>query len=354
MTTKFIECTLGVKYREVGEDGTVSGGPMYYLHKGLAARGMPIFGRCLGVFYAASIVIGCLGIGNMFQANQAVAQLQVVFGGETGPLAGRNWMVGLAMAVVVGAVIIGGIRGIARIADKIVPFMMLIYIAGALFVIGANITKIPDAFLLIFQNAFSPEGMAGGMVGVMIIGFQRAVFSNEAGLGSSSIAHAAVQTKDPLTEGFVALLEPFIDTVIVCTLTALVLILALDVDTITGGGLAGIELTTHAFEQEIPGSTLILSVIAFLFAFSTMIAWAYYGQRGWIYLFGRKASILQIFNLVFCVFILIGATTQLSAVLDFADAIIYVMALPNVLGLFIMAPEVKQDLKAYWERVNSS
>lgn len=354
MTTKFVECTLGVKYREIGPDGTVAGGPMFYLHKGLANRGFPGIGRALGVFFAVSIVIGCLGIGNMFQSNQAAVQLFTLTGGEDGPLAGLNWLLGAAMAILVGLVIIGGLRSIARITEKLVPFMILLYVAGALYVLIVHITEIPAAISLIVNGAFSPEGVTGGMVGVMIIGFQRAVFSNEAGLGSASIAHSAVQTDEPLTEGFVALIEPFIDTVVVCTLTALVLILALPVETITGQGMVGIELTSTAFEQEISGSSSILSLIAFMFAFSTMIAWAYYGQRGWIYLFGRGSWTLQIFNVIFCAFIIIGATIQLSAVLDFADALIYVMALPNILGLYIMAPEIKRDLEAYWARRDSS
>ena len=354
MTTKFVECTLGVKYREIAPDGTVSGGPMYYLQKGLSLRGRPLVGRALGIFFAISIVIGCLGIGNMFQSNQAAMQLFTLTGGDTGVLAGRNWLVGLVMAGLVGLVIIGGMKSIARVADKLVPLMILLYIAGALFVILANIAALPSAILLIVTTAFTPQGVAGGAVGVMIIGFQRAVFSNEAGLGSAPIAHSAVQTDEPLTEGFVALLEPFVDTIVVCTLTALVLVLVLPVATITGGGLAGIELTSLAFEQQIPGSASALSLIAFMFAFSTMIAWAYYGQRGWIYLFGRGTARLQVFNAIFCLFIIIGATIELRAVLDFADALIYVMALPNILGLYIMAPEIRRDLDAYWARLRGS
>lgn len=350
MTTKFVECTLGVKYREIDENGAVSGGPMYYLHKGLSHRGHPALGRALGVFFAASIVIGCLGIGNMFQSNQAAKQIFTIAGGENGSLAGLNWLVGLGMAVLVGLVIIGGIRSIAKISDKLVPFMLGAYVLGALYIIITNISRLPDAVMLIVTTAFAPESVAGGMIGVMILGFQRAVFSNEAGLGSASIAHSAVKTDEPLTEGFVALLEPFLDTVVVCTLTALVLVLALPVSTITGGGMAGIELTSMAFETQIGGSSFALSIIAFMFAFSTMIAWAYYGQRGWIYLFGRRPGVLHIFNVVFCLFVVIGATIKLDAVLDFADALIYLMALPNILGLYIMAPEIKRDLATYLAR----
>ena len=349
MTTKFVECTLGVKYRTVNPDGTVSGGPMYYLRDGLAARGMAGFGKFLGLFFAASIVIGCLGIGNMFQSNQAYVQLLEVTGGQTeSPLAGFGWAVGLAMAILVALIIIGGIKSIARITAKLVPFMIILYIIGALIVITMNAAQLPRAIAEIMTGAFSMQGAAGGMLGVMIIGFQRAVFSNEAGLGSAAIAHSAVRTDSPLTEGFVALLEPFIDTVVVCTLTGLVLVTCFDTGTIMNGDVKGIELTSAAFESKLSWSPVPLSIAAFLFAFSTMLAWAYYGTKGWTYIFGEGKGKELTFSLIFCLFIVIGASVQLSAILDFADALIFVMAIPNLIGLYILAPEVKRDLKAYW------
>jgi len=349
MTTKFVECTLGVKYRTVNPDGTVSGGPMYYLRDGLAARGMAGFGKFLGLFFAASIVIGCLGIGNMFQSNQAYVQLLEVTGGQTeSPLAGFGWAVGLAMAILVALIIIGGIKSIARITAKLVPFMIILYIIGALIVITMNAARLPSAIAEIMTGAFSMQGAAGGMLGVMIIGFQRAVFSNEAGLGSAAIAHSAVRTDSPLTEGFVALLEPFIDTVVVCTLTGLVLVTCFDTGTIMNGDVKGIELTSAAFESKLSWSPVPLSIAAFLFAFSTMLAWAYYGTKGWTYIFGEGKGKELTFSLIFCLFIVIGASVQLSAILDFADALIFVMAIPNLIGLYILAPEVKRDLKAYW------
>ena len=349
MTTKFVECTLGVKYRTVNPDGTVSGGPMYYLRDGLAARGMAGFGKFLGLFFAASIVIGCLGIGNMFQSNQAYVQLLEVTGGQTeSPLAGFGWAVGLAMAILVALIIIGGIKSIARITAKLVPFMIILYIIGALIVITMNAAQLPSAIAEIMTGAFSMQGAAGGMLGVMIIGFQRAVFSNEAGLGSAAIAHSAVRTDSPLTEGFVALLEPFIDTVVVCTLTGLVLVTCFDTGTIMNGDVKGIELTSAAFESKLSWSPVPLSIAAFLFAFSTMLAWAYYGTKGWTYIFGEGKGKELTFSLIFCLFIVIGASVQLSAILDFADALIFVMAIPNLIGLYILAPEVKRDLKAYW------
>jgi len=349
MTTKFVECTLGVKYRTLNPDGTVSGGPMYYLRDGLAAKGMAKFGKFLGLFFAASIVIGCLGIGNMFQSNQAYVQLLEVTGGQThSPLAGYGWAVGLAMAVLVALIIIGGIKSIARITAKLVPFMIILYIIGALMVIAMNAAQLPSAIAAIMTGAFSMQGAAGGMLGVMIIGFQRAVFSNEAGLGSAAIAHSAVKTDSPLTEGFVALLEPFIDTVVVCTLTGLVLVTCFDTETIMNGSVKGIELTSAAFESKISWSPVPLSIAAFLFAFSTMLAWAYYGTKGWTYIFGEGKGKELTFSLIFCLFIIIGASVQLSAILDFADALIFVMAIPNLIGLYILAPEVKRDMKAYW------
>ena len=349
MTTKFVECTLGVKYRTVNPDGTVSGGPMYYLRDGLAARSMAGFGKFLGLFFAASIVIGCLGIGNMFQSNQAYVQLLEVTGGQTeSPLAGFGWAVGLVMAILVALIIIGGIKSIARITAKLVPFMIILYIIGALIVITMNAAQLPRAIAEIMTGAFSMQGAAGGMLGVMIIGFQRAVFSNEAGLGSAAIAHSAVRTKSPLTEGFVALLEPFIDTVVVCTLTGLVLVTCFDTGTIMNGDVKGIELTSAAFESKLSWSPVPLSITAFLFAFSTMLAWAYYGTKGWTYIFGEGKGKELTFSLIFCLFIVIGASVQLSAILDFADALIFVMAIPNLIGLYILAPEVKRDLKAYW------
>ena len=349
MTTKFVECTLGVKYRTVNPDGTVSGGPMYYLRDGLAARGMAGFGKFLGLFFAASIVIGCLGIGNMFQSNQAYVQLLEVTGGQTeSPLAGFGWAVGLAMAILVALIIIGGIKSIARITAKLVPFMIILYIIGALIVITMNAAQLPRAIAEIMTGAFSMQGAAGGMLGVMIIGFQRAVFSNEAGLGSAAIAHSAVRTDSPLTEGFVALLEPFIDTVVICTLTGLVLVTCFDTGTIMNGDVKGIELTSAAFESKLSWSPVPLSIAAFLFAFSTMLAWAYYGTKGWTYIFGEGKGKELTFSLIFCLFIVIGASVQLSAILDFADALIFVMAIPNLIGLYILAPEVKRDLKAYW------
>jgi len=354
MATKFVECTLGVKYRQINADGSASGGPMYYLRDGLKKRGLGGLGKFLGIFYACSIVIGCLGIGNMFQSNQAFVQMVQVTGGETSLLQGYGWLVGLVMATVVGAIIIGGIKSIAGITSKLVPFMVLIYVVGALVVILLNASELPRAIVAIVSGAFTMQGVAGGTIGIMILGFQRAAFSNEAGIGSAAIAHSAVQTDKPLTEGFVALLEPFIDTVVICTLTGLVLVTAFDTEAFMGGGLVGIELTSAAFASEISWSPLPLSIVALLFAFSTMLAWAYYGTKGWTYIFGEGRKKELLFGLIFCVFIVIGASVQLSAILDFADALIFVMAIPNLIGLYLLAPEIRQDLKQYWDDLDEA
>ncbi|MEM7640797.1 MAG: alanine/glycine:cation symporter family protein [Pseudomonadota bacterium] len=353
MTTKFVECTLGVKYRKVNADGTVSGGPMYYLSAGLAGRGWPGLGKFLGVFYAISIIIGCLGIGNMFQSNQAYVQLLEVTGGETGPLQGFGWLVGMGLALLVALIILGGIKSIARVTSRLVPFMVVIYVIGALAVIALNAANLPAAIASIFTGAFSPSGAAGGVLGIMIIGFQRAAFSNEAGIGSAAIAHSAVTTDKPISEGFVGLLEPFIDTVVICTLTGLVIITSFPPETFMSDNLQGIELTSAAFESQISWSPVPLSIAAVLFAFSTMLAWAYYGTKAWTYVFGEGRRKEFVFSMIFCVFIVIGAAVKLEAILDFADALIFVMAIPNLIGLYILAPEIKRDLKAYFEEVDA-
>ncbi|MDA0339301.1 MAG: alanine/glycine:cation symporter family protein [Proteobacteria bacterium] len=347
MATKFAECTLGVKYRRINEDGTVSGGPMYYLAQGLAERGLPGLGKALGLFFAASIVIGCLGIGNMFQSNQAFVQFVEVTGQGDSFFADKGWLFGGIMAALVALIILGGIRSIASVTAKLVPFMILFYIIGCVAVLMMRADALPAAFQMINEGAFTAEGITGGWIGAMILGFQRAVFSNEAGLGSAAIAHSAVQTNEPATEGYVALLEPFIDTVIVCALTALVLTTTIYVSGTEQSGLAGIELTSAAFASVVSWAPAPLSVAAILFAFSTMLGWSYYGLKGWTYIVGEGRLKESIFKGVFCFFVILGCSVQLGAILDFADALVFVMAFPNLLGLYIMAPVVKRELKAY-------
>jgi len=347
MSTKFAECTLGVHYRRENPDGSVSGGPMYYLERGLAEHNMARLGKGLGLFYAASMVIGCLGIGNMFQANQAAAILTTVTGGEASPLAGNAWAIGLVMAIVVALVIVGGIQSIARVTSRLVPFMAILYTLSAVIIIAINADKLPWAVSAIVEGAFSPAGVTGGMIGVIIIGFRRAVFSNEAGLGSASIAHSAVRTDYPATEGYVGLLEPFIDTVVICTLTALVIITTIYDPALSGAGISGIEMTTRAFEQTVSWSPVPLSIVAVLFAFSTMISWSYYGLKAFTYLAGESKTGQTIYKLIFCAFIVLGASIQLQALIDLSDALVFVVAIPNLLGLYLLAPVVRAEIRRY-------
>ncbi|EHK9015153.1 alanine:cation symporter family protein [Vibrio vulnificus] len=351
MSSKFVECALGVKYRNTNPDGSVSGGPMYYLSKGLADRGNAAFGRTLAVLFSVFAIGGALGGGNMFQANQAFKQVVEVTGGASSFLADKGWLFGLILAAIVAVVIIGGIKSIAKVTEKVVPFMAGIYVGTALIIIGMNFDRIDDAFAAIFNGAFTGEGITGGVIGVLIQGFKRAAFSNEAGVGSAAIAHAAVKTKEPMSEGFVSLLEPFIDTVVICTMTALVIIITGYLD--NGSGLAGVELTSAAFGSAISWFPYILAIAVVLFAFSTMISWSYYGLKAWTYLFGESKTAELIFKIKFCMFVVIGSAMNLGPVIDFSDAMIFAMALVNIVGLYILVPEVKRDMKDYLARLQA-
>jgi AGCS family alanine or glycine:cation symporter len=346
MSAKFVECTLGVKYRQVSESGEVSGGPMYYLRDGLAKYKMAGLGKVLAVIFAVLCIGGSFGGGNMFQANQAYAQLS----GQFPILAGNGPMFGLILAILVGTVIIGGIKSIANVTEKIVPFMAVLYVGTALVIILMNISQIGQVFSLIFNGAFAPDAALGGVIGVLIVGFQRAAFSNEAGVGSASIAHSAAKTSEPVSEGIVALLEPFIDTVVICTMTALVIIF-------TGmynvEGLEGAQMTSHAFGSVFSWFPYLLVVAIFLFAFSTMISWSYYGLKSWEFLFGKSKVSEYSYKLLFLIFIVIGSSVKLGAVLDFSDMMILAMAFPNIIGLLILSKEVKFDLNSYFSRLKS-
>ena len=345
MSTKFAECTLGVRYRRDNPDGSVSGGPMYYLERGLADLHCPRLGKGLGIFYAGSIVIGCIGIGNMFQSNQATAIFLTV--ANIGFLSDNAWLVGVALAILVGVVIVGGIKSIANTTSKLVPAMALLYIAMALLVIGLNADRLPGALVAIWNGAFSPEGIAGGALGVLIHGFRRAVFSNEAGLGSAAIAHATARTPKPVSEGFVALLEPFIDTVVICTMTGLVIVTTVYEPALAGSDVSGIELTTRAFASTLSWSPIPLALAALLFAYSTMIAWAYYGLKAFTYLAGEGRAADLGFKVFFCAFVVIGSSVNLGALIDLSDALIFTVAIPNLLGLYFLAPVVKRELDNY-------
>ena len=347
MSTKLIECTLGVKYRQVHEDGSVSGGPMYYLDAYFRERDWPRIGRTLGGIYALALVIGCFGVGNMFQSNQAYQQMLVITGGESSFLADYSLLFGLVLATIVGLVIIGGITSIARVAAYIVPFMAGIYIVGCLVIISLSWQNVPLAISTAISSAFGADAMAGGALGALIMGFQRALFSNEAGLGSASIAHSAVKTRSPASEGLVGLLEPFIDTVVVLTLSSLVILTTALPNGLMSGGLSGIEVTSAAFAFHLPWSPYLIAVAAVLFAFSTALAWSYYGLQAWNYLVGVGKWRTLGFQLVFLTFFALGCVLELKAVLDFSDAMIFLIALPNLVALYLFAPMVKREVEAY-------
>jgi AGCS family alanine or glycine:cation symporter len=348
MSSKFSECTLGQKYREVRPDGRIMGGAMFYLSKGLAELNLPRLGKVLAVLFAILCIGGSIGGGNSFQVNQSLNALQ-----ETIPfLAGAPWVYGLVMATLVGIVIIGGIRRIATTAEKIVPLMCGIYILGALAVIIDNIEHVGPAFASIFGGAFTPAAGYGGFIGVLVTGFQRAAFSNEAGAGSAAIAHSAARTPYPVREGIVALLEPFIDTVVVCTITALVIVITgayanpAYADLVAAN--QGAALTSRAFGEHFTWFPYILSAAVLLFAYSTMISWSYYGERCWCYLFGDGTT--RVYQVLFLVFTFLGSIITATNILNFGDLMILGMAFPNLLGVFLLSGKVRRDLDAYWTK----
>ncbi|NAZ81854.1 amino acid carrier protein [Kineococcus sp. R8] len=358
MCTKFVECTLGVKYREVHEDGTVTGGPFKYLKVAFARLKVSWIGTVLtGVFAVAIFFFGVAG-GNMFQANQTFAQMRNVTGGDDGVLGsdGAALVFGIVLAALVGLVILGGISSIGRVTSKLVPAMAIIYVGACLVVILGNAAAIPGALGEIVTGAFSPEGVAGGVLGSLIIGFQRAAFSNEAGVGSAAIAHSAVKTRRPVSEGFVALLEPFVDTVIICTMTALTIVIARPQSWVdaraevaaTGENSAdGVVLTSDAFESVISWFPIVLAVAVALFAFSTLITWSYYSLKAWCHFFGRSRASEATFKVVYCLFTVVGTVLTFGQVLDLADAMLFVCALVNIIGLYLLAPVVKAEVREY-------
>jgi AGCS family alanine or glycine:cation symporter len=362
MCTKFVECTLGVKYREVHEDGTVTGGPFRYLPVAFARFGSATSRGLTLLFAAALFMFGAVG-GNMFQANQTYAQAREVTGGEDGFLgsAGSSLIFGIILAVGVGVVILGGIQSIARVTSRLVPVMAIGYVVACLLVILGNATQVPDAFGAIITGAFNPEGMAGGFIGVLIVGFQRAAFSNEAGIGSAPIAHSAVKTKRPVSEGFVALFEPLVDTVIICTMTALTIVIADTTfyneaqQTVRDGGPApdGVVVTSRAFETFLPQMPVALAIAVALFAFSTLITWSYYSMKAWTTMFGRSPRSELVFKVVFCVFTVVGAVMTFDSVLVFADSMLFLCAIVNLLACYILLPKVRDEVHKWWRGIDS-
>ena len=359
MSLKFVECTLGVHYRDVDENGVVYGGPMYYLTKGLKEKGFATLGKISAVFFAIFCIGGSFGGGNAAQANQAALVLKDLLGFES-TFAGA--VIGIILAIVVGVIIIGGIKRIASVTEKIVPFMALLYIVACLYILLVNFSFLDDAIALIVKEAFNPTAIGvGGIIGVLMIGFRRAAFSNEAGVGSASIAHSAVKTKYAASEGLVALLEPFIDTVVICTLTALVIITFNSTGVFAYGGEGGVMIdgvmyegagiTQKAFAEYIPYSDVFLTVAVDLFAVSTMISWSYYGLQSWKFLFGRGEKSDLTYKLLFLSFVIIGSAASMNSIWAFSDAMIFAMVFPNMVGLYILFPVVKEQLTKYLDAI---
>lgn len=365
MSSKFVECTLGVKYRDIDKEGNVYGGPMYYLSKGFKENGFTVFGKILAALFAILCVGASFGGGNAFQTNQAAAQIIQLFGLQ-GTASGS--IIGFLFAILVGIVIIGGIKRIAKVTEKIVPFMAVLYVGAALFIIFSNLSFVDDALSLIFSEAFTPKAtITGGFIGVMIQGFRRAAFSNEAGAGSAAIAHSAVNTNYAASEGLVGLLEPFIDTVVICTMTAIVIIMFnMDGaftygDVVNGQALmadgtraGGVNLTSMAFDSAIPGSSYVLVIAVVLFAFSTILSWSYYGLQSWKYLFGRSKKIDLSYKIIFLLFTVLGAAVTLDAVIKFSDAMILALVFPNMIGLLFLFPKVKEELNCYLKAIKTT
>jgi len=370
MSTKFVECTLGVQYRDVGDDGTVYGGPMYYISKGLKERGFGLLGKIAAIIFAIFCIGGSFGGGNAAQSNQATVVLKELMGLES---TGAGFWIGVIMAIIVGIIIIGGIKRIAQVTEKVVPFMAVLYLLACLYILGANFSLIDDAVSLILKEAFNPTAIGvGGVIGVLLVGFKRAAFSNEAGAGSASIAHSAVKTKYSASEGLVALLEPFIDTVVICSMTALVIIIfnfggdasgatvfqyggdGAGAVMIDGVAYEGAGITSKAFAQYIPYSNIFLTVAVVLFAVSTMISWSYYGLPPWKFLFGRGKAADMAYKLLFLLFVIIGASASMNSIWAFSDAMIFAMVFPNMVGLYFLFPVVKKQLKRYTDAIKES
>ena len=362
MSTKFVECTLGVQYRDIGEDGTVYGGPMYYLSKGLKEKGFKTLGKITAVLFAIFCIGGSFGGGNAAQSNQATIVIKDLLGLDS---TSAGAVIGIILALLVGIIIIGGIKRIASVTEKIVPFMALLYLLACIYIIVLNFNLVDNAFSLIITQAFNPKAIGvGGVIGVLLVGFKRAAFSNEAGAGSASIAHSAVKTKYSASEGLVALLEPFIDTVVICTMTALVIIIfnfggAFEYGGTNGAvlidGIAyeGAGITSMAFAEYIPYSNVFLTIAVVLFAVSTMISWSYYGLQSWKYLFGRGRAADLTYKVLFLVFVIIGAAASMNSIWAFSDAMIFAMVFPNMVGLYFLFPVVKKQLARYLDAINN-
>ena len=350
MSIKFMEATLAVKYRRFNLDGSVSGGPMHYIAHGLTRKKLRWLGQPLSVLFAVLCIGGGITGGNMIQINQTAHQLVFITGGEHSILHGYTWVIGLIVAILIGMVVVGGIKSIAKVTTILTPTMCIMYIVSGLIVIFAHFTNIPDALMLIFREAFHPTAVAGGIFGTIIIGLRRSVQSNEAGTGAAAIVYATAQTKEPISQGFVALLETFL-TGVLCLFTSFAIVFSGACTTATTE-ISGIELASNAFQSVIPFFPIILSIIAIMFALSTLISWAYYGQKAWTFLLGEGKKRVLAFNLIYCLFIVIGSAMNVKSIIDITDAMMISMCVPNIIVLYIMAPEIMRDLKEYLERHN--
>lgn len=365
MSTKFAECTLGVKYREFDAQGRVHGGAMYYLREGFAERGLKPVGLVLAGFFALMCVFASFGGGNVFQVNQVTAQLVSITGGDQSFFAQNQWVFGLIMAFMTALVIIGGIQGIAKVTDKLVPMMCLTYVVSCFIVLVVNAADIIPAIGMIIREAFEPRAaITGGLLSAFIWGMRRATFSNEAGIGSAPIAHAAAKTRRPASEGVVALLEPFLDTVVICTMTALVLCVTMHfqgagadftihghpfvLGQVSGDGTKfGIQMTSLAFETVHSAFKYILFLCVFLFAFSTLITWSYYGLQAWQYIFGKREAAAWAYKVIFCLVIIVGSSASMANATDFSDASLFGMSIPNLIGVYFLLPVVKRELDRF-------
>lgn len=348
MSIKFVEATLAVKYRRFNLDGSVSGGPMHYIAHGLTRKKMRWLGQPLSVLYAILCIGGGITGGNMIQINQTAHQIVFITGGSHSIFHGYTWLIGLVAAVLIGMVIVGGIKSIAKVTTILTPTMCLLYIVSGTIVILANFVHIPHAIALIIREAFHPTAVAGGIFGTIIIGLRRSVQSNEAGTGAAAIVYATAQTKEPVSQGFVALLETFL-TGVLCLFTSFAIVFS-GACTHAAKEISGIELASNAFQSVIPFFPIILSIIAVMFALSTLISWAYYGQKAWTFLFGEGKKRVLAFNLIYCLFIIIGSAMNVKSVIDITDAMMIALCVPNIIVLYILCPEIKRDLKAYLER----
>ena len=342
MTLKFVEVSLGHKYRIIHKDGTVSGGAIRYLSDGLGQLGYVKFGKFLAIFFAICCIGGSFGGGNMFQANQAFQQIVEATGSENSPLFNKGWLGGIIFSLIVGFIIIGGIKSIGKVTEKLVPLMAFIYVFSCLYIIISNVGLIPETIYKIFSSAFNLDASVGGFLGSLIAGVKRAVFSNESGIGSAPIAYAPAKSNNHLNTGFMSLLSPVVDTVIVCSMTALVIIM-------TGvyegnSGIQGVQLTSRAFESVLSWFPTVLALAITLFAISTLITWSYYGLRCWTYLFGMSSLSKYSFKIIFLSFTVIGTSMNLESVINFSDSMIFAMSIPNIIGLYFLSSQLKSDI----------